>query len=280
MKSMVKTLVLLALAFARPALTQAQIPNFQHIVIIYQENRSPDNLFQGLCGPNHSLCPSPYNLQNFGTDNKGQTVPLIQVPLASTYDPTHTHAGFLQMCHLDTATNQCKMDGLSSSGCSAGTCGFEYVNPSDVAPYVTLAQQYGWANFMFQTNQGASSPAHQFIFGGTSAPSAWDDSVATFVTENPAGLGCLSTLNRVYKLISPQTAPKEFNLINNPLGTPWARYSRITTRNSAGSITLPEPITSGPRQTGFGRSVSPTAITHSAPGRNGRIMSTSHRRTY
>ena len=31
---------------------QAQISNFQHVVIIYQENRSPDNLFQGLCGTN------------------------------------------------------------------------------------------------------------------------------------------------------------------------------------------------------------------------------------
>jgi phospholipase C len=198
---------------------QAQISSFQHIVILYQENRSPDNLFQGLCGTNRSLCPSPYDLQNFGTDNSGQTIQLAQVPLGSPNDPDHSHPGFVKMCHLDTLTNQCKMDGLISTNCSAGKCSFEYVNPSDVTPYVTLAQQYGWANFMFQTNQGPSTPSHQFIFAGTSAPSASDDNSAIFVAENPSGLGCLAPLNAVFKLISPQTAPKEFNLINNPQGT-------------------------------------------------------------
>jgi phospholipase C len=198
---------------------QAQISNFQHIVIIYQENRTPDNLFQGLCGSDGSMCPSPYDLQNFGIDNKGQKIQLTQVPLGSPNDPNHSHGGFVQMCHLDTTSNQCKMDGLSSGNCSAGKCSFQYVNPSDVAPYITLAQQYGWANFMFQTNQGPSTPAHQFIFAGTSAPSTSDDGNAIFVAENPSGLGCLAPLNAVFKLISPQTAPKEFNLINNPMGT-------------------------------------------------------------
>ena len=27
----------------------AQIANFKHVVVIFQENRTPDNLFQGLC---------------------------------------------------------------------------------------------------------------------------------------------------------------------------------------------------------------------------------------
>src|SRR5580704_2303456 len=213
----------------------AQISNFQHVVIIYQENRSPDNLFQGLCGTNRSLCPSPYDLQNFGTDNKNHTIQLTQVRLGSPNDPDHTHHGFVQMCDLDTTTNQCKMNGLSSSNCSTGKCSFEYVNPSDVAPYVTMAQQYGWANFMFQTNQGPSTPAHQFIFAGTSAPTASDDSAATFVAENPSGLGCLAPLNSVFKLISPQTAPKEFNLINNPLGTVcFSRPTMATLLENAG----------------------------------------------
>ncbi len=219
MKSIVMTLVLLALASAGPVFTHAQISQFQHIVIIYQENRTPDNLFQGLCGPQRYLCPRPYNLQNFGTDTKGQTVQLTEVPLGSSYDPDHSYRAFVHMCHLDTNTNQCRMDGLSSSGCTDDECSFEYVNPSDVAPYITMAQQYGWANFMFQTNQGPSAPSHQFIFGGTSAPSADDDAAAIFVVENPSGLGCLAPLNAVFDLVSPQTAPREFTLVNNPLGT-------------------------------------------------------------
>lgn len=37
---------------------------------------------------------------------------------------------------------------------------------------------------MFQTNQGPSFPAHQFLFGATSAPSAADDQIGTFAAEN------------------------------------------------------------------------------------------------
>jgi phospholipase C len=41
-----------------------------------------------------------------------------------------------------------------------------------VQPYFEIARNYGFANRMFQTNQGPSFPAHQFLFGGTSQPSA------------------------------------------------------------------------------------------------------------
>jgi len=97
MKWMIKTLVLLAMISAGPVLTQAQISAFQHIVIIFQENRTPDNLFQGLCGPTGSLCPSPYNLQNFGTDNNGQKIQLIQVPLAPSNDPGPSRGACVKM---------------------------------------------------------------------------------------------------------------------------------------------------------------------------------------
>ncbi|HKM48821.1 MAG TPA: alkaline phosphatase family protein [Terriglobales bacterium] len=39
-----------------------------------------------------------------------------------------------------------------------------------VSPYVQIAQNYGFANYFFQTNQGPSERAHDFLFGGTSAP--------------------------------------------------------------------------------------------------------------
>ncbi|MGP0074606.1 MAG: hypothetical protein ACLPWF_22040 [Bryobacteraceae bacterium] len=65
---------------------------------------------------------------------------------------------------------------------------FRFVDNSmgAVDPYLDLVRQYGWANYMFQTNQGSSFPAHQFLFGGTSAPSAADDAAGTFVSENTA----------------------------------------------------------------------------------------------
>ena len=208
--------------FLGSVVTLAQISQFQHIVIIVQENRTPDNLFQGLCGPTRSLCPNPYNLQNVGFNSIGQMITLTPTTLGTAYDLGHGHAAFMSMCHFDPTTNQCKMNSADKTGCHPVTLcppnpQFQFVQSSDVAPYLTMAQQYGWANYMFQTNQGPSSPAHQFIFAGTSAPSAAADQMATFVAEN--GIGCLAKLDARYLLISPQTAPREFTLINNPLGT-------------------------------------------------------------
>lgn len=58
---------------------------------------------------------------------------------------------------------------------------------SDVQPYFDIATNYGFANYMFQTNEGPSFPAHQFLFTGTSAPVAPHDSngyYLDFVSEN------------------------------------------------------------------------------------------------
>lgn len=199
----------------------AYAQSFQHIVVIVQENRTPDNLFQGLCGPGRKLCPSPYNVQNFGIDNYGNKVFLHATRLGNVYDPDHSHHGFLTMCNFDPATNQCGMDGLSSSGCSTGACSLTYVVSSDSGPYLTIARQYGWANFMFQTNQGPSAPAHAFLFGGTSAATANGDAAARFVSENPQhgpGSGCLAPVGEMYQMISPQTAPNEYPMVNRNLG--------------------------------------------------------------
>jgi len=54
-------------------------------------------------------------------------------------------------------------------------------------PYLTLATQYGWANYFFQTNEGPSFPAHQFLLSGSSASTAPPNTL--FVAENPSGSG-------------------------------------------------------------------------------------------
>jgi phospholipase C len=188
-----------------------QLHHFEHIVIIFQENRTPDNLFQGLCHPPYgrqgscSATPSSmqYNIQTEHWLNKhspGEKTEPTTVPLANTYDLGHSHTDFIKMC--DLTTGGCAMDGAWYVTCGpAANCPanpqFKYVDNSQgiLNPYLELATQYGWANYMFQTNQGPSFPAHQFIFGGTSAPSALDDSKAIFASENVNGpvAGCLAT---------------------------------------------------------------------------------------
>ena len=97
--------------------------------------------------------------------------------------------------------------------CVPGTTGcppnpqFVYVNPSEVAPYFQMAQHYTFADRMFQTNQGPSFPAHQFIISGTSAPTATSN---LFAAENPNGVpnafgntGCTAPTGEFVTLIDP-----------------------------------------------------------------------------
>jgi phospholipase C len=208
------------------ATVQAQITSFKHVVVIVQENRTPDNLFQGLCSPpfgspaSCSTAPSPtqYNIQTTNwldkTSPLGVTTP-TPIALANKYDLSHAHAAFVKMC--DLTLGACKMDGAALIGCS-GTCTakpqFKYVDNSTgiVNPYLELARRYGWANYMFQTNQGPSFPAHQFLFGGTSAPSASDDAAGVFASENMSGggvgglkqeAGCTAPAGTTVELIKP-----------------------------------------------------------------------------
>jgi phospholipase C len=186
---------------------QAQISQFQHIIVVFQENRTPDNLFYALCAtfpcsttPNNTQ----YNIQVANwldkTSPSGVTQP-TGVALASRHSLTHSHPAWRDECDLNQNLDppQCRMDGAALTSANRGA--FAYVNntgnakyPNGVlAPYLSLMKQYGWANFMFQTNQGPSFPAHQFIFGGTSAADESDDAAGTFFSENPSGpAGCFA----------------------------------------------------------------------------------------
>ncbi|HEY6370355.1 MAG TPA: hypothetical protein VIX37_07230, partial [Candidatus Sulfotelmatobacter sp.] len=114
----------------------ATIPQglIQHVVIIFQENRTPDNLFHGL--PNADIA-------NKGVNSHGKTITLAPISLANRYDLGHRHPDFVLM--YDNG----KMDGANKvTACKPGTSGcptnpqFQYVKPSDVDPYFQLARQY------------------------------------------------------------------------------------------------------------------------------------------
>ena len=176
----------------------------QHVVIIFQENRTPDNLFH-----DPVLIAHGADIAGSGLNSSGAAIPLTAVPLGVDYDLNHAHGGFVAMY------NGGKMNGANNIAvfCHATTANcaphpqFAYVRESDVAPYFQLAEQYTFGDRMFQTNQGPSFPAHQFIISGTSAPSV--DS-KLFVAENPQGYsnwfndsGCIAPPSEVVNLIDP-----------------------------------------------------------------------------
>jgi phospholipase C len=177
----------------------------EHVVIIFQENRTPDNLFH-----DPVLIARGADIASSGLNSKGQTIPLIPVPLANNWDMGHNHPPFL--LEYDGG----KMDGedlvalICKPNCPlpAGATGYAYVQASDVQPYFQMAEQYAFADRMFQTNQGASFPSHQFIISGTSAPTATSD---LFASENPQGgtlpgtdTGCTAPAGQHVALIDPE----------------------------------------------------------------------------
>ncbi len=192
---------LLAAVGLAPA--RADIPAVQHVVIIFQENRSPDNLFHGL----KNTLPTA-DIADSGQTSYGQTVPLTPLSLAGPYDLDHSHKGFEYMW------NKGKMNGFDFATCNpaaGATCpalaAYVYANPSDVAPYNFIAVNYGFANRMFQSNQGPSGPAHQFIIGGTSQPTATSIFFASDNTNNQAiprgATGCDAPLTKRTNLVGP-----------------------------------------------------------------------------
>jgi phospholipase C len=229
----------------------------KHVVIIFQENRTPDNLFQ-----DPVLIARGADIASSGMNSKGQKIRLWPIDLGNTgpkpqwYDLSHAHSAFVKMCDLKP-TGECAMDGAdlvpvacvpNLRHCLAPNPQFAYVNPADLQPYFQMAEQYTFADRMFQTNQGPSFPAHQYIISGTSAPTAHSN---LFAAENPTGslvAGCIAPPNTRVLLINPsgQESSSQYPCFEHPTltdllnmkGIRWRYYSPV-----AGSIwTAPNAI--------------------------------------
>jgi|HubBroStandDraft_4_1064222.scaffolds.fasta_scaffold42957_2 phospholipase C len=215
--------LLLSLLFFGAALAPAQtLPHFDHIIIVVQENRTPDNLFGS--GPSGTKCgiEDPFepgvDIENGGygyvpQPNGGTQLQLIcntSLPLSSwdanlhtakIIDPDHNYNspppgqsiyGWVADFHNGHQDGFCHE--YSNYAIYGSTCpSYSFVQKSDVQPYFDIATKYGFANYAFQTNEGPSFEAHQFLFTGTSAPVApGKTNYLDFVAENPskADNGC------------------------------------------------------------------------------------------
>ncbi|HEY1655666.1 MAG TPA: alkaline phosphatase family protein [Candidatus Tumulicola sp.] len=140
-----------------------------HVVVIVQENRSFDNLFQGYPGA---------DTQSYGYTSKGKKLKLQPLGLQTAWDITHDAASFFAACDGTGSLpgTDCKMDGFDLE---AVTCGglhppcpyahpqYVYVPRAGIKPYFTLAKQYVLADRMFASNFDMSSfISHQYLIAG------------------------------------------------------------------------------------------------------------------
>ncbi len=164
------------LAHAQPVPGQ-----FQHVILVIQENRTPDNLFGGVPGP--SGVP-PFEA---GVDLK-QAPDATQWCLGACFDPNHgnpawkgqynggqynPHGNSVTVASCATATSATKCNGQPVCQYGTQNCGglelpqfpqdtyvsytYDMSGTQHVLdPYVSIATQYGFANYFYQTNQGPS----------------------------------------------------------------------------------------------------------------------------
>ncbi|HET6275793.1 MAG TPA: alkaline phosphatase family protein [Candidatus Cybelea sp.] len=155
-----------AVPLALPS-SMAGINKISHVVIVIQENRTVDNLFQGYPGA---------DTQSWGHDSGGHKIKLRPIPLETTWDLNHSATAFFQSCNGtgNYPGTHCRMNGFNKEyhDCGHGSfpsCPFKepqyaYVPAAETKLYFEMAQQYVLGDRMFASNFDESSfIAHQYL---------------------------------------------------------------------------------------------------------------------
>jgi phospholipase C len=161
----------------------ASVPGtpIQHVVIIMQENRSFDHMFNGFPGAD-TVRTGMY---------KGVEVPLVPTHLGNGKDLDHSHTGWWQQWDGGA------MDNFANKG---SMLPYSYIKESEVESYWTLARNFTLGDRMFQSNTGPSFVAHQYMIAGQSGKAS----------ENPSGKvwGCGAAREALVPLIGPDGTDK------------------------------------------------------------------------
>jgi phospholipase C len=165
-------------AFVRP-----QAPGLiQHVVIVIQENRSFDNLFNGFPGAN--------TVQS-GLGSGGSQIPLAPISFTVPYDIIHG------LTEFENSYDGGNMDGFDREHFKlvSPPVGYTpppnpqygYVPPSETQPYWDMASQYVLADNMFASNVDSSFVAHQYLIAGQAQNTVNLPSRSPWGCDAPAG---------------------------------------------------------------------------------------------
>jgi phospholipase C len=136
----------------------------QHVVLIYMENRTPDDLFSGYYNvpfPTGGTYGSALDLAN-----PAASPTLAPNPIGAYFDPDHSHSrGFVQesLGHYKSVYLGC-----AKSACPAGASVYSYVPAPEPSPYIAMISNFAYANHVLQANAGPSFVAHQYAIAGQS----------------------------------------------------------------------------------------------------------------
>ncbi|HMF27209.1 MAG TPA: alkaline phosphatase family protein, partial [Candidatus Cybelea sp.] len=212
-------------------------PQIHHVVIVIQENRSVDNLFQGFPGA---------DTQPYGFNEKGEKIPLEPVPLDAGWDFAHDATSFFNACdgRGSFPGTQCKMDGFDKESWYCGKPGFpkcpnanppySYVPHNETKPYFFIGEHYVFADEMFPSNfDSGSFASHQYAIAAQ----------ASSTVNYPVGPWGCEGASRIPTVTQQRTiGPNVSACLNNPTiadeldnaGIPW-RYYAIRVNGNGGN---------------------------------------------
>ncbi|HEY5312502.1 MAG TPA: alkaline phosphatase family protein, partial [Pirellulales bacterium] len=211
----------------------------QHVVIIIQENRSFDDLFQGYPGA---------DTQAYGYTSTGAKLTLQPVSLATRWDIGHNATSFFDACDGTGSLpgTDCKMDGFNLEPETSGggrNQQYSYVPASETKPYVALAKQYVLADRMFGSNFDSSSfVSHQYIIAGQASSTVdypdnvWgcdggpSDKISTITTQRSFGPripACFDNLTLGDELDSAKLSWRYYASALDKSGDIWSAYQAI-----------------------------------------------------
>ncbi|MBV8489649.1 MAG: hypothetical protein JO199_03890 [Candidatus Eremiobacteraeota bacterium] len=150
---------------ALPAVRRADPSHgkIKHVVIIVQENRTLDNLFNGYPGA---------DTVSVGLDSKGNHVPLKPVSLSTLFVVDHSAESMFLACNSagPIPGTRCRMNGFDReyASCEPSTnCPREipyvYVPHTDSQPYFDMAHEWVLADHNFQSHLDESFVGHQYL---------------------------------------------------------------------------------------------------------------------
>jgi phospholipase C len=211
-----------------PTASQSPAKYLKHVVIVIQENRTIDNLFNGFCLANGDCADTV-------TADPVTHTTLVPESLAAPYSPYHGHDQFVLQYDYG------KMDGFKNTDllCENGRepcpfTAFAYVPRVQTERYRKMATVDGvLSDRTFETSQGPSYPAHLYAIAGQSG--GYDSDHLALIS----GTGdCDSTEDQASQILmtspfpgkhGPNTEPcKDFPTIFDAVakaGHTWRYYS-------------------------------------------------------
>lgn len=207
----------------------------QHIVVIYMENRTPEDLFGAYYdspAPNHTPLGDITELDLVAPT----ATALAAEPLNASYNPNHEHEpGFTNKANN---TDWGNLKGLAYVPSPAPGS----TDPS-VINYLTLIENFGYGNHVLQSNEGPSFEAHQYsvaaqsggLSGSNLTPYGMVNNPGTTADDdeeppaNDVGQGtCFNTPSSTMETeTTDMTTPYPGNQTSAPPATPCNEYTTI-----------------------------------------------------